>query len=362
MPKNNFSIFPLVLFLLLFADFPALALEPVILATNWKAEAEHGGFYQAIAKGIYKKHGLEVTLRMGGPQVNNPQLLAAGVVDFNVGSSSFSALNYVKAKIPMVTVAAIFQKDPQVLLAHPGQGNGSLAAMKGKPILIAPAARLTFWNFLKIRFGYTDDQIRTYTFNMAPFLADKKAIQEGYLTSEPFTLRKAGLKPVVHVLADHGFDSYSTTIECSWRLVEEHPDRVQRFVDASVEGWYDYLYGDPGPGNALIKKDNPEMTDDLLAYGREAMKTHGVVDSGDAKTLGIGAMTDARWKRFATDMIKAGLYPANLDLQRAYTLRFVNRRVGMKPEAPQGKPGVKAGGAKGSGKGGTHGRAERGRS
>ncbi len=326
MPKHL-----LCLALLLLAALPATALDKVTLATNWKAEAEHGGFYQAIATGIYKRYGLDVTLRMGGPQVNNPQLLAAGVVDFNVGASSFAALNYVKAKVPMVTVAAIFQKDPQVLLAHPGQGNDTLAALKGKPILIAPAARLTFWNFLKIRYGYTDDQIRVYSFNMAPFLADKKAIQEGYLTSEPFTLEKAGVKPVVHVLADHGFDSYSTTIECAWKLVNEHPDRVRRFVDASIEGWYSYLYGDPGPGNALIKKDNPEMSDALLAYGREAMKRHGVVDSGDTKKLGIGAMTDARWKRFAADMIKAGLYPANLDLSRAYTLRFVNRGVGMKP-------------------------------
>jgi NitT/TauT family transport system substrate-binding protein len=314
---------------LLLAALPAAGLDKVTLATNWKAEAEHGGFYQAIATGIYRRHGLDVTLRMGGPQVNNPQLLAAGAVDFNVGSSSFAALNYVKAKIPMVTVAAIFQKDPQVLLAHPGQGNDTLEALKGKPILIAPAARLTFWNFLKIRYGYTDDQIRVYTFNMAPFLADKKAVQEGYLTSEPFTLQKAGVKPVVHVLADHGFDSYSTTIECAWRLVREKPDLVRRFVDASIEGWYSYLYGDPRPANALIKKDNPEMTDGLLAYGLAAMKRYGVVDSGDALKLGIGAMTDARWKRFAADMIRAGLYPAQLDLSKAYTLQFVNRKVGM---------------------------------
>ena len=331
----------LCLVLLLFAALPGAAADQVTrvtLATNWKAEAEHGGFYQALATGIYRRYGLDVTLRMGGPQVNNPQLLAAGVVDFNVGASSFAALNYVKAKVPMVTVAAIFQKDPQVLMAHPGQGNDSLEALKGKPILIAPPARLTFWNFLKIRYGYTDDQIRVYSFNMAPFLADKKAIQEGYLTSEPFTLQKAGVKPVVLLLADHGFDSYSTTIECAWKLVREHPDLVRRFVDASIEGWYSYLYGDPRPANALIKKDNPEMTDDLLAYGRDAMKQRGVVDSGDSLTLGIGAMTDARWKNFATGMIRAGLYPADLDLSQAYTLQFVNRKVGMQQKPPARAP------------------------
>jgi NitT/TauT family transport system substrate-binding protein len=327
------SLFASALAFLLAAPTAASALDRVTLATNWKAEAEHGGFYQAVAAGIYRRYGLDVTLRMGGPQLNNPQLLAGGVVDFNLGGNSFAALNYAKAGVPVITVAAMFQKDPQVLIAHPGQGNDSLAALRGKPILIAPAGRTTFWKFLQLRFGYTDDQLRPYTFNMAPFLADRKAIQEGYLTSEPYTLRKAGVKPVVHLLADNGFDSYSTTIECQTKLVETRPDLVRRFVDASIEGWYGYLYGDARAANARIKKDNPEMTDDLIAYGIAELKRHGVVDSGDALKLGIGAMTDRRWKSFAAQMIAAGLYPKNLDLSKAYTLRFVNRRVGMPQKA-----------------------------
>ena len=308
----------------------AWAEDKVTFGTNWKAQAEHGGFYQAVATGLYRKAGLDVTIRMGGPQVNHPQLLAAGVIDFNIGSSSFGALNYVQGAIPMVTVAAIFQKDPQVLISHPGQGNDTLAAMKGKPILIGAGSRATFWNFLKAKYGYTDDQIRPYTFNMAPFLADKSAIQQGYLTSEPYKIEQAGVKPLVHVLADAGYSSYSCTIETSWKLVREKPDLVQRFVNASIEGWYSYLYGDPGPGNAFIKKDNPDMTDDVIAYGIAALKKHGVVDSGDAKTLGIGAMTDARWKEFLATMAGIGLYPRDLDLTKAYTLAFVNRKVGMK--------------------------------
>jgi len=308
----------------------AWAEDKVTFGTNWKAQAEHGGFYQAVATGLYRKAGLDVTIRMGGPQVNHPQLLAAGVIDFNIGSSSFGALNYVQGAIPMVTVAAIFQKDPQVLISHPGQGNDTLAAMKGKPILIGAGSRATFWNFLKAKYGYTDDQIRPYTFNMAPFLADKSAIQQGYLTSEPYKIEQAGPKPLVHVLADAGYSSYSCAIETSWKLVREKPDLVQRFVNASIEGWYSYLYGDPGPGNALIKKDNPDMTDDVIAYGIAALKKYGVVDSGDAKALGIGAMTDARWKEFLATMAGIGLYPRDLDLTKAYTLAFVNRKVGMK--------------------------------
>jgi len=304
--------------------------ERIVFGTNWRAEAEHGGFYHAVATGIYQRHGLEVTIRQGGPQINSAQLLAAGRLDFNMGGSLFGALNYVGSGVPIITVAAIFQKDPQILMSHPGQGNDTLADLKGKPIMISAGGETTFWQFLKQRYGYTDDQIRPYTFQLAPFLADKKAIQQGYLTSEPFMAEKAGAKPVVMLLADGGYTSYTTTIETRLPVVRDKAPLVQRFVDASIEGWYGFLDGDPGLADALIKRDNPEMTDDLLAYSRAAMKQHGIVASGDALTLGIGAMTDARWKDFFDTMVKAKVFKASLDYRRAYTLAFVNKKVGMK--------------------------------
>src|SRR5438128_11066630 len=261
----------------------ATAEETVSFGTDWKAEAEHGGYYQAIATGIYRQQGLQVTLRQGGPQVNHAQLLAAGRLDFNLAPNSFVPLNFVREKIPMVAVAAIFRKDPSVLIAHPGQGDDSFAALRGRPIMISGDTRVTSWLFLKQKFGYTDDQIRPYTFSVAPFLADPKAIQQGYLTSEPFTIEKEGVKPVVLLLADTGYSSYGGLIETSAKLAQEKPELVQRVVDASIEGWYSYLYGDSSPGNTLIRKDNPEMTDALLAYGIAKMKKYGVVDSGDAK-------------------------------------------------------------------------------
>jgi NitT/TauT family transport system substrate-binding protein len=307
------------------------AAEEVSFGTDWKAEAEHGGYYQAIATGIYRGHGLEVTLRQGGPQINHAQLLAAGRLDFNVAPNSFGPLNFVSEKIPMVAVAAMFQKDPSVLIAHPGQGNDSLAVLKGKPIMIGSDTRITSWMFLKRKFSYTDDQIRPYTFSVAPFLADHKAIQQGYLSSEPFTIEAEGVKPVVLLLADAGYTSYGSLIQTSDKLVHEKRDLVQRFVDASIEGWYSYLYGDPAPGNALIKHDNPEMTDALLAYGIAKIKEYGIVDSGDAKTSGIGAMTEARWRDFFETMASAGVYPKDLDFHKAYTLQFVNKKVGMRP-------------------------------
>jgi len=305
--------------------------ETVTFGTDWKAEAEHGGYYQAIATGIYQRYGLDVTLRQGGPQVNHAQLLAAGALDFNQAPNSFVPLNFAEQKIPMVAVAAMFQKDPSVLIAHPGQGNDSFAALKGKPIMISGDTRVGSWLFLKEKFAYTDDQIRPYTFSVAPFLADPKAIQQGYLSSEPYTIESQGVHPVVLLLADAGYASYGAIIQTSEKLVREKPDLVQRFVDASIEGWYSYLYGDPGPGNALIKKDNPEMTDALIAYGIAKLKEYGIADSGDAKTMGIGAMTEPRWRDFFDTMVKAGLYPAGMDFQKAFTLRFVDKKVGMRP-------------------------------
>jgi NitT/TauT family transport system substrate-binding protein len=230
----------------------------------------------------------------------------------------------------MVTVAATFQKDPQILMAHPDQGFRTLADLKGRPILISQDARTTYWEWLKAEFGFTDDMIRPYTFNPAPFLADPGAIQQGYLTSEPFAVeREGGFVPQVFLLADAGYDTYSTTIETSWRLVEKNPDLVQRFIDGTIEGWYSYLYGDPAPGNALIKADNPEMTDAQIAYSIAKLKEYGIVDSREAEQLGIGAMTDERWRNFFRFAADAGLYPKDLDLARAYTLQFVNKKVGM---------------------------------
>jgi NitT/TauT family transport system substrate-binding protein len=308
----------------------ASANDTISFGLDWKAEAEYGGYYQAAATGIYAKHGLDVTIQQGGPNVNHAQLLLAGRLDFNICSNSFLALNFVKEDIPFRTVAAMFQKDPSVLIAHPGQGNDSFAALKGKPIMISADTRVGWWNFLKAKFGYTDAQIRPYTFNLAPFLADKAAVQQGFLGSEPFSIQQAaGFDPVVLLVADGGFAGYASLIATSDKRIEQQPDLVQRFVDASIEGWYAYLYGDAAPGNALIKRDNPEMTDALIAYGRESMRTHGILTSGDATTSGIGAMTAERWQAFYEATQAEGLYPKGMDVTKAYSLTFVNHKVGM---------------------------------
>lgn len=311
------------------ARVSAQTLDKLSFQTNWRAQAEHGGYYLAAANGIYKKYGIETEIRPGGPQQNPSQLLLGGRVDMSM-STSFEAIRFAQENIPFLCIASIFQKDPQVIISHPNQGNDTLAALKGKPILIGAEGRTAFWPFLRAKFGFTDEQIRPYTFNMAPFLADKNLSQQGFLSSEPFAIQKAGVNPVVHLLADSGFEAYNTTINVSRKLVTEKKDLIQRFVTASLEGWAQYMKGgaEAAAANARILKDNPDLDQEKLDYAVKVMNERGIVQSGDALTLGIGAMTDARWERFYTSMRDVGVFPAGVDFKKAYSLDFVNKGIG----------------------------------
>ncbi len=311
------------------ARVSAQSLDKVSYQTNWRAQGEHGGFYLARENGIYKKHGIDADIRMGGPQQNPSQLLLGGRVDM-IMSNSFEGINYAKENLPFMVIAAIFQKDPQCLVSHPGVGNDKLENLKGKPILIAAGGRNSYWPWLKAKYGFTDEQARPYTFNMGPFLADKQISQQAFVSSEPYVIKQAGVEPVIHLFADNGFDNYQTTINISKKMVDEKKDVVQRFVTATLEGWAEYLKGGPAiaAANAAIKKDNPDMTDEKLAYSHKVMNEYAIVKSGDALKLGIGAMTDERWKRFYETMAAAGAFPQGVDYKKAYTLDFVNKGVG----------------------------------
>jgi NitT/TauT family transport system substrate-binding protein len=312
----------------LLAATPAQALDKVRFGTNWVAEGEHGGFYQALADGTYKKYGLEVEIVPGGPNVNNRILLPVGKLDFFMSANSLQSFDAVAQNIPTLAVAASFQKDPQVLIAHPDVK--TFDALKTRTLFVSKEGMASYFQWLKADFGFNEAKVKPYTFNPQPFLADKNSAMQGYVTSEPYAIETQGhFKPTLFLLADQGFNSYSTLIETRRDLVEQKPDLVQRFVDASAIGWYHYIYGDPSAGNALIKRQNPEMTDALLAYSIAKMKEFGIVDSGDSVKLGIGAMTDARMKSFFDKMVRVGVVKAGLDYKRAYTLQFVNKGVGV---------------------------------
>ena len=295
--------------------------EKFVYMTNWYAQAEHGGFYQAVATGLYKKHGLDVSIKMGGPQVNITQMMAAGQADCVMGSSDLQMVQMREGGVPVTTVAAVFQKDPQVLIAH--EDVKRFEDLKGKTILIAASAQRGYWPWLKAKYGFTDSQTRPYTFNIQPFLVDKNSAQQGYLTSEPFAIQKAGVKANTLMFSDQGFPAYATTISCMDKTVKERSKAVQAFVTASMEGWKSYL-ADPAPANALIKKDNPNMTDEQLAYSVGKLKEMNMVSGGDAAKLGIGVMTDARVKASYDFLVSAKLIdPAKVKQADAYNLSLI---------------------------------------
>lgn len=311
------------------AGASAQALDKVSFGTNWVAQGEHGGFYQALADGTYRKYGLDVSIVQGGPNVNNRLLLPAGRLDFYMSANSLQSFDAVEQNIPTVAVAAMFQKEPQVLIAHPGQGIEKFEDLKNLTLFVSKEGIVTYFQWMKADYGFSEEKVKPYTFNAQPFLADKHSAMQGYVTSEPFAIEKqGGFKPKVFLLADQGFSSYSTLIETRRELVDKKPDLVRRFVEASILGWTNYLYGDNAAANALIRRHNPEMGDALLAYSVAKMKEYGIVDSGDAEKLGIGAMSDARWSDFFNKMVRAGVVKAAIDYKKAYTLQFVNKGVG----------------------------------
>jgi NitT/TauT family transport system substrate-binding protein len=311
------------------AETPA-GLDKVSFGTNWVAQAEHGGFYQAVADGTYARYGLDVKIVPGGPNVNNRIQLIAGKLDFFMSANTLQSFDAVANNVPVIAVAAIFQKDPQVFLAHPSSKVTKLEDLKPLTLFVSKEGMPTYFQWLKSEYGFSEDKVKPYTSNAQPFLADKNSAMQGYVTSEPFAVEKqAKFRPTVILLADYGFNAYSTLIETRIAFAEKKPDLVQRFVDASIVGWYNYIYGNNAPGNALIKKANPEMTDDLLAYSVDKMKEYGIVDSGDTLKDGIGAMSDDRMATFFGKMVRAGVTRRDIDYRKAYTLRFINKAVGL---------------------------------
>jgi NitT/TauT family transport system substrate-binding protein len=306
------------------------AQDKVVFATNWKAQAAHGGFYQALADGTYKRMGLDVEIRQGGPQVNNRPLLPAGRIDFLMTGNLLHTFDNVRNGVPTVVVAAMFQKDPQVFLAHPGEYRSWDDLKKAPVILVAKDGQFSFWQWMKQE-GFRDEQLRPYTYNSGPFLANKRAVQQGYAVAEPISIEKtAGFAPTLFLLADHGWSTYSTTIETRPDLVRTKPDLVRRFVEASIVGWTNYLYGDRTAADALIRRENPETTQEELDRGVAKLRELGIVDSGEARTKGIGAIDPARIRDFHDKMVGAGLFKAGeVDLSKVATTEFVNKGVGV---------------------------------
>jgi len=323
-------IFRFALCALLLGMSAAAAADKVSFGLNWFPDTEHGGYYQAVVDGTYAKYGLDVTIVPGGPQANNGILLVSGKLDFYMGSNMIEAFSAAQENVPIIVVAAIYQKDPQILMSHPGVGLDHFTDLPKATAFIAKTGLVTYYAWLRSAYGFKEENVKPYTFNSGPFIADKTSIQQGYINYEPYEVEKrGGFKPNVFLLADLGFSTYSTTIVARRETVQKHPDLVQRFVDATAIGWYHFLYSDNSKALALIKQQNAELTDDQIAYGFASLKDNGIIDSGETLKHGIGAMTDDRVKDFFDKMVKAGVVPADLDYKKSYTLDFVNKGVGV---------------------------------
>ena len=311
----------LSLALLLCAAGAAQALDKVIFLTNWFAEAEHGGYYQAVAERIYEKYGLDVHIGMGGPQVNVYQLLLAEKADFVMGYDN-ATISAVEQGLPVITVAANFQSEPVGLIAHPDVKK--IEELKTRTLLIGQASETTYWPWLKAKYGFTEAQKKPYAYSVQPFLVDKNIAQQGYITSEPYAIEKGGVKPVIFHLAKYGYPPYAQTVVTLTKTVKEKPDLIKRFIEASALGWKSYLKN-PAPANALIKKENPQMDDEQLAFSVAKLKEYGIIEGGDAKTLGLFTMTDSRWKQTFEVMRDSKLVKPDVDYKKAYTLEFVKQ-------------------------------------
>ena len=306
----------------------AMALDEVVFGTNWVPEAEHGGFYQAVADGTYEKYGLKVTII---PKAERAMLLG-GKITFYMEGNLLGTFDAVANDIPVTTVAAIFQKDPQIFMTHPEAGVKSFADLAKVPtIFIGDDLFATGWQWMKGAYpGFKDEQRKPYPYNLAGFLADKMSANQGYLTSEPYAAEKeGGFKPDIFLMADAGYTTYSTLIAGMSDYVKANPDVTKRFVEASIVGWYNYLYGDNSAANAMIKAENPDMTDGQIEFTIAKLKDYGLLESGEALEKGIGCMTDEHVADFYKKMVDAGVVKYGLDVKQAYTTEYVCQGVGM---------------------------------
>jgi len=306
------------------------AADKVRFSTNWSAQGSHGGYYQALADGTYVQYGLDVEIIQGGPQVNSRPLLPAGRIDFLMGSNILLAYDNARNNIPTKAVAAIFQKDVQVLMAHKGAYKDFADLAHAEQILLAKDTQFSVWLWLKAKHGFRDEQVRPYNFNLSAFLLDKKIVQQAYAFAEPANAIEEGAEPEIYLFADYGWDAYSNIIETRNDLIDTNPDLVQRFIDATIIGFYNFLYGDNKAGKAAIMAANPDISLAKLDYEIATLKNLNLIDVGDARERGIGVMTEQRLTSFYETAVQSGLFEqGDVDLNKAVDLRFVGKGVGL---------------------------------
>jgi len=303
----------------------ANANNKMIFATNWVAQPEHGGFYQALVDDEYSKCGLNVEIIQGGPNSNNRAKLITKKIDLYMGGNLIQLINARSENIPIKMVASFFQKDPQIIISHPDGNLKNWESIKdADPIFISDLGLVTFYKWMEKEYGFKSSKRRPYLFNPSPFLANVNSAQQGYLTSEPYVIkRELGIEPNIFLLAEHGFDTYATTIEVLDETITNRQEDIQCFIDASEIGWRNYLYGDSSKANELIKKENPDMTDEKINYSISKLKQYGIVDSGDTLKNRIGYFSPKRIQAFYKKMLEYDVVKELDNIDDIFTQKFI---------------------------------------
>ena len=297
----------------------ARANAKVRLLTNWFAEPEHGGFYHAVATGLYDKAGLDVELRQGGPSLNVMQLLAGGEADV-VMSYDIQIMTASEKGIPVKAIFTCFQFDLIGLLTRPDVN--SLAELKGRKVYFAGSGYSTYWPWLKQKYGYTDDMAGPKASNLQTFITDPTSAVAGYITSEPYVAEQHNIATKFFLFANDGYPTYANTMATTADFIKNNPDAVAAFTRASLEGWKAYMQ-DPTAGNALIKKINTNMDDGQINFGLKKIREVKAIESGDAATMGIGVITPERWQKTRDFLVSANLLAAGTDTTQSMTTQFV---------------------------------------
>ncbi|WP_211747488.1 ABC transporter substrate-binding protein [Paenibacillus sp. Marseille-Q4541] len=285
--------------------------------TNWFAQPEHGGQYTALAKGYYKEEGIDMTIEPGGPQVSSMQIVASGKAQFGMGQAD-EVLTARDSGIPIVAIAAVFQKSPQAMLFHADADIADFEDLNGRNVYTAPGSG--YWDFIKKKYSLNEVKDLAYTGQFVNFIEDKNAVTQSYITSEPFTLKQQGVETRYLLTYDAGFQPYSNVLFTTEDFLKEYPDVVKGYLAASVKGW-NYYKDNYEEMNEVLKEKNPDLTLEGMKYGAE--QEMQLIFTEETDVNGMGSMTEERWTKLQNDMYDLGLLKNKEDITGAFTTEYL---------------------------------------
>jgi len=302
---------------------PGAAGQPfkMTVQLDWVAEPEHGGIYQALAKGYFSEAGLDVDVIQGGPNAFVMQKLATGKADIGQ-SDSTNTLLAIAQGLPVIQIGAVFQNDPSVLMLHADNPVKRFEDLDGKTIMARP--EWAFLPYLKAKY-HINFSIIPQNFAVGNFIANPNFIQQGYYTAEPYYIVKGGAKYPKFLYAwDAGFDAY-TVLVANRPWAERNASRVRAFMAAYIRGWKDYLEGDPAPAHALMKRLNPNVTDDFLAFSRRmVIQEKLAIGRGATDDAMTGRITRERFANQIRQLEDLGILPkGRLTVDDVMTTRYL---------------------------------------